>query len=238
MQHWPSPWPRAEAPAIPAAVAAGTALSTRRLTGVVNPSTKAGGTLRIGNAGDWDNVDPADTYYGFSWDFIHLYGRALTMFKPVPGTDGQTAGPRPGREPRRAQRRLQDLDLQAQAGHQVRGRHAGRAQGRQVRRRAHAGQEHVPERPDVLQRLPRHQGLHPALQGQDPGPPGSEGRRDAGRQHDHLPSEEAVRGLRLLRDAAGHHPGAAREGHRCELQAARGLDRPVQVRELHARASR
>ena len=58
------------------------------MTKIVNPSTKAGGTLRVGNAGDWDNVDPADTYYGYSWDFIRLYGRALTMFKPGPGKDG------------------------------------------------------------------------------------------------------------------------------------------------------
>jgi peptide/nickel transport system substrate-binding protein len=57
-------------------------------TTVVNPSTKTGGTLRIGNAVDWDSTDPADTYYGWSWDFVRLYGRALTMFKTVPGTDG------------------------------------------------------------------------------------------------------------------------------------------------------
>jgi len=52
---------------------------------VYNPSTKTGGTLRFANSGDWDSLDPADTYYGYSWNFIRLYGRALTMFKPVPG---------------------------------------------------------------------------------------------------------------------------------------------------------
>ena len=52
---------------------------------VYNPSTKTGGTLRFANSGDWDSLDPGDTYYGYSWDFIRLYGRALTMFKPVPG---------------------------------------------------------------------------------------------------------------------------------------------------------
>lgn len=57
-------------------------------TSVVNASTKTGGTLRIGTASDWDSTDPADTYYGWSWDFIRLYGRALTMFKTVPGKDG------------------------------------------------------------------------------------------------------------------------------------------------------
>jgi peptide/nickel transport system substrate-binding protein len=58
------------------------------LTGVVNPSTKTGGTLKFANAGDWDNVDPADTYYGWSWDFVRYYGRSLTMFKTVPGQAG------------------------------------------------------------------------------------------------------------------------------------------------------
>jgi peptide/nickel transport system substrate-binding protein len=55
---------------------------------VFNPSTKKGGTLRFANSGDWDSLDPADTYYGYSWDFIRLYGRALTMFSPKPGDAG------------------------------------------------------------------------------------------------------------------------------------------------------
>ena len=32
-----------------------------------------------------DSTDPGDTYYGYMWDFIRQYGRALTMFKVVPG---------------------------------------------------------------------------------------------------------------------------------------------------------
>jgi peptide/nickel transport system substrate-binding protein len=63
------------------------------INSVVNPSTKAGGTLRFANAGDWDNVDPADTYYGYSWDFIRFYGRALTMFKPGAGSASQQLVP-------------------------------------------------------------------------------------------------------------------------------------------------
>jgi peptide/nickel transport system substrate-binding protein len=55
---------------------------------VANPSTKKGGTLTFANSGDWDSLDPADTYYGYSWDFIRLYGRALTMFAPKPGNAG------------------------------------------------------------------------------------------------------------------------------------------------------
>ncbi len=58
------------------------------MTGVVNASTKTGGTLRFANSGDWDNVDPADTYYAYSWDFSRLYGRTLVTFKSVPGKDG------------------------------------------------------------------------------------------------------------------------------------------------------
>jgi peptide/nickel transport system substrate-binding protein len=55
---------------------------------VFNASDKKGGTLRIAHSGDWDSLDPADTYYGYSWDFIRLYGRALVMFSPKPGPDG------------------------------------------------------------------------------------------------------------------------------------------------------
>ncbi|HSV64427.1 MAG TPA: ABC transporter substrate-binding protein [Mycobacteriales bacterium] len=55
---------------------------------VYNPSTTKGGTLRFANAGDWDSLDPADTYYAYSWNFIRLYGRQLVMFAPEPGAAG------------------------------------------------------------------------------------------------------------------------------------------------------
>ncbi|GGL20861.1 ABC transporter substrate-binding protein [Mangrovihabitans endophyticus] len=55
------------------------------LTKVFNPSDKKGGTIRMANAGDWDTLDPGETYYGYSWDFLRLYGRSLVMFKPAPG---------------------------------------------------------------------------------------------------------------------------------------------------------
>ncbi len=55
---------------------------------VYNASDKTGGTLKLGKAGDWgDSVDPGDTYYGYSWNFARNYGRSLTMFKVVPGSD-------------------------------------------------------------------------------------------------------------------------------------------------------
>jgi peptide/nickel transport system substrate-binding protein len=52
---------------------------------VFNPSSTKGGTLRMAHSGDWDSLDGADTYYGYSWDFFRLYGRTLTTFAPAPG---------------------------------------------------------------------------------------------------------------------------------------------------------
>ncbi len=56
------------------------------LKNVVNPSETKGGTLRFANSGDWDSLDPGETYYGYSWNFARLYGRALLTFKIAPGT--------------------------------------------------------------------------------------------------------------------------------------------------------
>jgi peptide/nickel transport system substrate-binding protein len=52
---------------------------------IFSESTKAGGTLKMAISEDWDSVDPGDTYYGLSWNFLRTYARTLTMFKPVPG---------------------------------------------------------------------------------------------------------------------------------------------------------
>jgi peptide/nickel transport system substrate-binding protein len=54
---------------------------------VYNPSDVKGGTLRIANSGDFDSLDPADTYYGYVWNFARLYGRSLVTFNPKPGPD-------------------------------------------------------------------------------------------------------------------------------------------------------
>ena len=51
---------------------------------ITNPSEVRGGTLRFANSGDWDSLDPADTYFTDAWDFARLYGRSLVMFKPAP----------------------------------------------------------------------------------------------------------------------------------------------------------
>ena len=67
--------------------------STRPTRTVYNPSDQKGGTLRIANSGDWDSLDPADTYYAYSWNFVRLYGRSLVMFKSAPGAEGATLVP-------------------------------------------------------------------------------------------------------------------------------------------------
>ena len=51
------------------------------VNGVNNPSDAMGGTIRMANSGDWDSLDPADTYYAYAWNFVRLYGRSLMMFK-------------------------------------------------------------------------------------------------------------------------------------------------------------
>jgi peptide/nickel transport system substrate-binding protein len=75
--------------------AASTASSTvaQAPAGVHNPSDVRGGTLRFANSGEWDSLDPADTYYTYAWNFARLYGRTLTMFKPAPGAEGSTLVP-------------------------------------------------------------------------------------------------------------------------------------------------
>ncbi|WP_436493244.1 ABC transporter substrate-binding protein [Actinokineospora sp. HUAS TT18] len=60
---------------------------------VFNPSDTKGGTLRFANSGDWDSLDPADTYYGYSWNFIRNYGRGLVAFKSAPGAAGNELAP-------------------------------------------------------------------------------------------------------------------------------------------------
>jgi peptide/nickel transport system substrate-binding protein len=67
---------------------AGTASYNAGLTSVVNPSTKAGGTLNYALSNTPDSTDPGNTYYALMWDFSRLYARPLLTFKSVPGPDG------------------------------------------------------------------------------------------------------------------------------------------------------
>jgi peptide/nickel transport system substrate-binding protein len=62
-------------------------------TSIVNPSDKKGGTLKFANPGDWDTLDPGETYYAYSWNFARLYGRSLMMFKSAPGKEGNQLVP-------------------------------------------------------------------------------------------------------------------------------------------------
>ena len=174
--------------------------------GVHNPSDATGGTLRMANQGDWDSLDPADTYYAYSWNFVRLYGRALVMFKSAPGKDGATLVPDLAENLGQGQRGREDLDLHAAPGREVRGRHARHEQRRQVRRRALAGQDDLPQRPHVLQRLPRPAGLHAPYKDTEPGQAGPDGGRDPGRPDDRLPPEQAVQRVRLPRPSPATIP--------------------------------
>ncbi len=52
---------------------------------VVNPSARRGGTMRFGAGFVADSFDPGNTYYPSLWNVARLYGRSLTMYRPVPG---------------------------------------------------------------------------------------------------------------------------------------------------------
>lgn len=61
--------------------------------GIHNPSDTRGGTLRFSNSGDWDSLDPADTYFAYSFNFVRLYGRSLVMFASAPRQQGAVLVP-------------------------------------------------------------------------------------------------------------------------------------------------
>jgi peptide/nickel transport system substrate-binding protein len=60
---------------------------------VFNPSDQKGGTLRMAVTENWDSVDPGDTYYALSWNFVRNYGRSLVVFKSAPGKAGAELAP-------------------------------------------------------------------------------------------------------------------------------------------------
>jgi peptide/nickel transport system substrate-binding protein len=62
-----------------------TAAFNAAIGNVFNPSDKKGGTVKFANPSDVDSTDPGETYYGYNWDFLRIYGRSLVMFKPAPG---------------------------------------------------------------------------------------------------------------------------------------------------------
>ena len=77
----------------PSGSSSGPAANNGGVNKTANPSTTKGGTLRYVNQDDWDSLDPADTYYAYSWDFVRLYERQLVMFKSAAGGEGATLVP-------------------------------------------------------------------------------------------------------------------------------------------------
>jgi peptide/nickel transport system substrate-binding protein len=62
--------------------------------GIVNASDEKGGTLKFALSDDFDSIDPGDTYYAFSNNFLRFYGRPLLTYKTLStGTDANTAVP-------------------------------------------------------------------------------------------------------------------------------------------------
>ena len=62
------------------------------INGIVNPSTKAGGTLKLAVASDCDSWDPGRTYYGYCWNFQRLFTRSLVGFSKVNGDKPEIVG--------------------------------------------------------------------------------------------------------------------------------------------------
>jgi peptide/nickel transport system substrate-binding protein len=61
------------------------------INGVVNPSTKTGGTLKLIAASDCDSWDPARTYYGFCWNLQRIFTRSLVGYSKVNGSTPELA---------------------------------------------------------------------------------------------------------------------------------------------------
>jgi peptide/nickel transport system substrate-binding protein len=61
-------------------------------TGIRQPSTAAGGTLRL-VTGSVDSLDPARSYSPGVWNVMRLYTRQLVAYAPRPGTDGARTVP-------------------------------------------------------------------------------------------------------------------------------------------------
>ncbi|GAA1513215.1 ABC transporter substrate-binding protein [Dactylosporangium maewongense] len=64
------------------------------LTGVVNPSDKKGGTLKVTNHDSPDSYDPVRTYYANVWNFMKgFFVRTLLTNQAKPGEDGLVLTP-------------------------------------------------------------------------------------------------------------------------------------------------
>jgi len=63
------------------------------VTGVVNPSTKKGGTLTFANSSTPDSFDGGNEYYAWTLNFNRLYQTPLTTYKSCPGACANTLVP-------------------------------------------------------------------------------------------------------------------------------------------------
>src|SRR5690606_11394959 len=63
------------------------------ITSVVRPSDETGGTLRLARTDDFDSLDPGNTYYAYTWNFLRFIGRTLVTFDTAPGKAGQRLVP-------------------------------------------------------------------------------------------------------------------------------------------------
>ena len=130
--------------------------STRPSTRSYNPSDKKGGTIKMRQLRRLGHPRPGR-------DLLRLLVELRAALRPLaadvqagPGHGGQPAGAGPRRGPGQAQRQRQDLDLQAPQGREVRGRHRGHVQGRQVRGRAlDSTRQTFPNGPAYFERLAR-----------------------------------------------------------------------------------
>ena len=72
---------------------AGNASFNAGVTGVVNPSTKKGGTLTFANSSTPDSFDGGNEYYAWTLNFNRLYQTPLTTYKSCPGACANTLVP-------------------------------------------------------------------------------------------------------------------------------------------------
>ncbi|MBO0882108.1 MAG: ABC transporter substrate-binding protein, partial [Mycobacterium sp.] len=86
----------ATTPAGPTTTAApnpsGAAVFNGAVNGIVNPSTKQGGTLNLLAGTDCDSWDPQRTYYGWCWNMQRLFTRSLMGYSQLNG-DHYTLAP-------------------------------------------------------------------------------------------------------------------------------------------------
>lgn len=63
------------------------------LTHAMYPPKGRPATLRYARTDDFDSLDPGNTYYAYTWNFLRLIGRTLVTFASAPGKGGQELVP-------------------------------------------------------------------------------------------------------------------------------------------------